>query len=74
MDREMLRAGQRQSVLGIVSLQPLNKGHPHPGSQKCVFAVGFLTAAPAWIAEQIDIGRPEVQPVPPGAVAIVAAV
>src|SRR5579859_4389610 len=26
-----------------------------------IFAVGFLAAAPAWIAKDIDIGRPEIE-------------
>src|ERR1700735_4745165 len=37
------------------------KGHAHAAREKRIFAVGLLPAAPAGVAEDVDVGRPEVE-------------
>ncbi len=61
VDGKMLR---RRNHIGHVGVRPLHagdKGHRHPPGQVRVLAIGFLTPAPTWIAENIDIGRPGVE-------------
>ena len=41
------------------ALQPPHHGEAHPGCQVGVFAVGLLSASPAWVAEDVDVGCPE---------------
>ena len=40
----------------------MDERHPHAGRQERVFAVGFVAAAPAGIAENVHVGRPEGEP------------
>ncbi len=59
----VLGAGQEFSVFGVGRpLQAANHGHPHPGHQVRILAVGFLSPAPARVAEDVDIGGPDGQP------------
>src|SRR5690349_2655537 len=69
MYREMLRSGQGFKVSRVVTLQSGDESHPHARSQERVFAVRFLPASPTWIAKNIDVRRPDRQPVKPTAVA-----
>ncbi len=53
-------AGQQFSVFGIAwALQSLYDGNAHAGGQVRIFSVGFLAPAPAGIAENVDVGRPD---------------
>ncbi len=61
VDREVLRGGVDLAILRIVTLQALHEGDAHSRSEPGIFAVGFLSATPARIAEDIDVGRPERQ-------------
>ena len=49
-------------MVGIVALQPFDKCHAHAAGQIRVLAVGFVTASPAGIAKDVDIGAPKGQP------------
>ncbi len=60
VDGVMLGTGRCLHVLAV-TLERLDKRNPNPAGQIGVFAVGFLTAPPARIAEDIDIGCPEGQ-------------
>ncbi len=57
----VLGSGDDAVVMRIVALHAGDKGHAHARGQKRVFAVGLLAAAPAGIAKDIDVGRPEVE-------------
>ena len=71
MDGEMFGASHGLDVLRIVPLQSLDKRHRHSPRQKRVFPVSLLPAAPARVAEDIDVRRPKRQPRVIRAVAIV---
>ncbi len=71
VDREMLGAGHRLGVLRVVALEAADEGHGHPRSEEGVFAVGLLAAAPARVAEDVDVRRPKRQPRVLGRVAVV---
>ena len=51
----------RQVVLGVVALQSGHVGNSHAAGEEGIFAVGLLSAAPARITEDVQIGRPEIQ-------------
>ena len=57
----MLGRGDGAVVARIVALHSGDKGHAHARGQERVFAVGLLAASPAGIAEDIEIGRPEIE-------------
>ena len=59
---EVLGRGNHPEVARIISLQSGHISHRHPSRQEWIFAVGLLPASPPWIAKDIDVGRPEVQP------------
>src|SRR5690348_12410238 len=64
----MLRSGNHPEIFRIVALQTRNERDAHAAGKKRILAISLLPAPPAWIAEDIDIGRPEVEPfhdVPP---------
>src|SRR5207245_1265735 len=55
-------------IFRIIPLQPGYEGHPHAPRKKGIFPVGLLAPSPTWIAEDVDIRGPEIQPlhnVPP---------
>ena len=56
--------GRRDSaiIFRIIALHAGHKGNTHLPRQERVFAVGLLAATPARIAEDIDIRRPEIEP------------
>ena len=58
---EMLGGGVELAVLRVVALQAAHEAHAHARGQERILAVGFLSAPPARIAEDIDVGRPEGQ-------------
>src|ERR1035437_3606617 len=57
-------------VIEVVALHAGNKRHAHLAGEEWVFAVGFLAASPARIAEDVDVGRPEGQPIKDSVVAL----
>src|SRR6202012_3525283 len=59
VDREVFAGGDRFGVLGVIALHAGDEGYAHAAGEVRVFAVGLLAAAPAWVAEDIDIRRPE---------------
>ncbi len=63
MDGEVLRRRHALVIERIVALDAMNEADGHVAGQVRVLAIGFLTAAPARIAEDVDIGRPVVDTV-----------
>ncbi len=59
VNREVLRGGDHLEGLRILALQPFDERHTHDRAQVRVLAVGLLPAAPAWVAEDVDVRRPE---------------
>ena len=55
----VLGGGDHLEVVRIVALHALDEGHGHAAGEERIFAVGLLAAAPARIAEDVDVGRPE---------------
>ena len=60
--REMLGAGGRLHGRAA-ALQPAHVGLPEAGGQIRVFPIGLVPAAPARVAEDVDVRGPEGQPV-----------
>src|SRR5580704_18147568 len=58
MHCEMLWCGNGLEVVMVGPLQAFDEGNSKATSEIGVFAVGFLSAAPARIAEDIDVRRP----------------
>src|SRR5262249_19536173 len=67
----VFRGGDDLEVIRIVALHPANEGYGEAPGQVRVFAVRFLPTAPARVAEDVDVRRPEGQPLIP-AVLVVA--
>src|SRR5690606_40727733 len=59
---KVLGSGHHVGQRRIVSLHAFDEGHAEPRREIWVFAVGFLPPTPARIAEDIEIGRPGVEP------------
>ena len=59
----MLACGHGAQVVQIAALNAGNKSHAHLAGEKRVLAVGLLASAPAGIAEDVNVGRPERQAV-----------
>src|SRR5579863_2708647 len=57
----MLRCSDHSKIFRIFSLHSGNESNSHPSCKKWIFAVGFLAASPARIAENINVRRPEVE-------------
>ena len=58
--RKVLGAGGNLQSLAL-ALQPADEGAPQPRGERRVLPVGLLAAAPARIAEDVHIGRPQGQ-------------
>ena len=58
---EVLGAGRRFEILRIVALKPLDERHAQTGGQVGILAVRLMAAAPARIAENIDVRGPHRQ-------------
>ena len=56
---EVLRRGDDAEVVGVCALHAGDEGDGHATGEEGVFAVGLLAAAPAWVAKDVDVGRPE---------------
>ena len=59
VDGVVLGGGDGLEVGGVVALEAFDEGDAEAGGEEGVFAVGLLAAAPAWIAEDVDVGRPD---------------
>ena len=60
MHGKMLGAGvQFVIVCSCIALQTENDSYTHTSGEVRVFSVGLLTASPAGIAKNIDVGRPK---------------
>src|SRR5262249_42452944 len=57
MNCKVLRCGNDFQVFGIVSLEIGDESNADAARKKRIFAVGFLAAAPARIAKNVDVGR-----------------
>ena len=57
--REVLAGRDGAQVLEVVALHAADEGNAHAAGQERIFAVGLLAAAPARIAKDVDVGRPE---------------
>ena len=59
VNREVFCRGNDLEIARIRTLQTLHKGGADAAGEKRIFAVGFLSASPARVAIDVDIGRPE---------------
>ncbi|EGY01296.1 hypothetical protein AZA_88790 [Nitrospirillum viridazoti Y2] len=57
----VLGGGDHPVIFGIIALHALDEGGSQLAGQVRVLAIGFLPPAPAWVAEDVDVGRPEIQ-------------
>ena len=55
---KVLGAGHSLQVMRVVALQAAHHGHAHLACQIGVLAVGFLSASPTRVAEDVDVGGP----------------
>src|ERR1700722_3455991 len=62
MDREVLRCGDRTIIVGIRALQATHELIAQSGRQERILSICLLSAAPAWIAKDVDVWRPDCQP------------
>ena len=58
----MLSAGVRFEIFRVVALQAFDHCHAHATSEIRVFAIGFHATTPARVAEDVNVWRPERQP------------
>ncbi len=61
VDRVVLGGGGRVQVLAVARLQPADEGDTELAGEERILAVGLLAAAPARIAEDVDVRREEGQ-------------
>ena len=59
VDGVVLRRGDDAEVGGVVALHTGDEGDGHAAGEEWIFAVGFLSASPAGVAKDIDVGGPE---------------
>ena len=59
VDGVVLGGGDDLEVVGVVALEAFDEGDAEAAGEEGVFAVGLLTAAPARVAEDVDVGRPD---------------
>src|SRR6266567_8312677 len=70
MDRKVFACCNRLRMIGIIALYTVNKGDTHAAGQERIFSVRLLTAAPTWVAKDIDVRRPEGESVEDAMVAL----
>ena len=58
----VLGRGHHARMMRVVALHAGDEGESHAAGEEGVFAVGFLAAAPARIAKDVDVRRPEREP------------
>jgi len=59
---KVLGGGNRQIIFGVVALQARHISHTHATREEGILAIGLLPTTPAWIAKDVEVGRPEVEP------------
>ena len=59
VNRKVLWSGDRLEIPRVISLHSLHEFHRQPPREIWIFTVGFHPPAPAGIAENVDVGRPE---------------
>ena len=67
---EVLAGGHGAKMIEVVALHAADKGDAQPAGEERIFAVGLLAAAPARIAEDVDVGRPEGQAIEDAVIAL----
>ena len=67
----MLRRRNHAVIVRIVPLHPRDKRHAHSPSQEWIFSVRLLPTAPARIAKDIQVRRPEIQPMKDQAISVI---
>src|SRR5262249_26901241 len=70
VDREVFWRRDYFEITGIVPLQSLDEGDAEARGKIGIFAVGFLAAAPARVAKDVDIRAPEGKPFVTGVLAV----
>ena len=59
VDRVVFHGGYGFEIVRVVALQTSAEGDAEARGEERAFAVGFLAAAPARVAENVNIGRPD---------------
>ena len=59
---EMLGRGDHLGAIRVGPLHAFDEGHAHARGEERVLAIGFLATAPARVAENVEVGRPGVEP------------
>ena len=59
VDGVVFGRGDDAEIARVIALHAGDEGDSHAAGEEGIFAVGFLAAAPAGIAKDVDIGRPE---------------
>ena len=59
VDREVFGGRDDLEIVRILALQSFDERHGHAAGEERIFAIGLLAAAPARIAKDVDVGRPE---------------
>ena len=62
MNRVVFHRRDGLEVFVVIALDAVDEIHRHAARQERVLAIGFLSPAPARIAEDVDVRRPEGQP------------
>ena len=57
----VLRRRNRHVVLRVVALHARDIRYAHAAGEEGIFAVGFLSTAPARVTEDVQVRRPEIQ-------------
>ena len=58
----MLGGGIELAIRPLLRLQALHEGDAHARGEERILAIGFLATAPARVTEDVDVGRPEREP------------
>ena len=72
VDGIVLGARRTLEIARVIALQAAHEGRAHRAGEEGILAPRFLAAAPARVAEDIDIGRPEGEPLVVARLAIAA--
>src|SRR5579863_5005070 len=57
----MFWSGYHSIIFRVIPLHSGDEGDAHAGGEEGIFAVGFLAASPAGVAEDVDVGSPEIE-------------
>ena len=70
MDRHMLDGRDDLGMLQVRALQAAHEGDADAAGEERVLTIGLLAPAPARIAEDVDVGRPDGQPLVQAAIGV----